>query len=90
MKDSSTSEQNVKTTIRGMILPAQWDARFEVTEILVACRDERELRVENLECFPMLRDLSRKEAVFTGFIHSSNGVESILLESFTPIETAED
>ncbi len=90
MKNSSTPEQNPRATIRGMVLPAQWNARFEVTGILVACRDERELRVENLECFPALRSLSQQEAIFTGFIHKKDGVESITLESFTPIGFIED
>lgn len=90
MKNSSTSGQNIRSTIRGMVLPAQWNDRFEVTGILVACRDERELRVENLECFPALRTLSQQEAVFTGLIKEKDGVESIILESFTPIVKVEE
>ncbi|WP_320176167.1 hypothetical protein [Maridesulfovibrio sp.] len=86
MEKSSTSAQSTTTTIRGMAIPAQWNARFEVTGILVACRDERELRVENFESFPELRSFSQKEAFFTGIIHKKDGMESILLESFTPIE----
>ena len=88
MEKLSTSAQSTKTTIRGMALPAQWNARFEVTGILVACRDERELRVENLESFPELRAFSQKEAFFTGVINQKDGMESILLESFTLIENA--
>lgn len=90
MKNLSTPEINIRATIRGMVLPAQWNDRYEVTGILVACRDERELRVENLECFPALRTLSQKEAVFTGLIQKKDGVESIILESFTPIEKVEE
>jgi len=55
MKNSSTSEQDIMTTVRGMVLPAQWNDRFEVTGILVACRDERELRVDvSRLCEPFL------------------------------------
>lgn len=87
MKQSSTPDHLTrKATIRGMVLPAQWDERFEVTGLLVACRDEREVRVENIESFPGLWSLAQKEALFTGIIRKKGGEEFILLESFTPID----
>jgi len=79
-----------KQTIRGMVVPAQWDDRFEVTGILVACHDEREIKIENLENFPNLKELSQKEAIFTGVISKSDNSESILLESYTPINDGEE
>ena len=72
-----------------MVLPQQWDEQFRVTEVLIACKDEREIRVENFENLPNLLSLSRAEAVFTGVIRTIEGVESMLVESFfffTPIE----
>lgn len=74
-----------RQTIRGMVVPAQWDDRFEVTGVLVACHDEREVRVENLESFPHLKNLSQTEALFTGVISSNGNSESIFLESFIPL-----
>ncbi|WP_319763728.1 hypothetical protein [Maridesulfovibrio sp.] len=85
MKNTNIPDRNNLSTIRGTVLPAQWNARFEITGILIACRDEREVRVGNFECFPTLRNFSQQEAIFTGFIENKDGVESILLESFKPI-----
>lgn len=86
-----TQSNNIsKQTIRGMVVPAQWDDRFEVTGILVACHDEREVKIENLESFPKLKDMSQKEAFFTGVISKSDNSESILLESYTPINDGEE
>lgn len=86
MKQISATEQISRQTIRGMVVPAQWDDRFQVTGVLVACRDEREIRVENLDTFPDLKELAQKEALFTGVIQKSGNAESIHLESFTPIQ----
>lgn len=86
MQYASMPEHNRKTTIRGMVLPAQWDDRFQVTGVLVACRDEREVRVENMEKFPDLRHCAQQEAVLTGVIRKKDGKEFILLESFRPLE----
>ena len=82
-------EQHGQTTetIRGMVLPQQWDDSFRVTEVLIACKDEREIRVENFEHLPNLLSLSRAEAVFTGVVQKKEGVESMIVESFAPIET---
>ena len=85
---SQEQKQRQRTeTIRGMVLPRQWDDQFRVTEVLIACKDEREIRVENFAHLPSLLSLSRAEAVFTGVIKNQEGVESMIVESFTPIET---
>lgn len=86
MKQISATEQTSRETIRGMVVPAQWNDRFQVTGVLVACRDEREIRVENLETFPVLKELAQKEALFTGVVQKNGNAESIHLESFTPIQ----
>ncbi len=64
-----------------MVVPAQWNKRFQVTGVLVACRDEREVRVENLENFPILRTLEQQEALFTGLVRENEGGESIFIEN---------
>jgi len=57
-----------------------------VTEVLIACKDEREILVENFESLPSLLSLSRAEAVFTGVVRKECGVESMVVESFAPVE----
>lgn len=74
-------------TVRGMVVPQQWDEQFRVTEVLIACKDEREILVENFKSLPSLLSLSRNEAMFTGVVRKERGVESMIVESFTPIET---
>lgn len=73
-----------------MVVPSQWNDRFQVTGILVACRDEREIRVENLENFPALKGLAQQEALFTGVITQRGDEESIHLEKVTPVEKEEN
>ncbi|WP_316897615.1 hypothetical protein [Pseudodesulfovibrio indicus] len=74
-------------TVRGMVVPQQWDDQYRVTEVLIACKDEREILVENFKSLPSLLSLSRNEAMFTGVVRKEQGVESMIVESFTPIET---
>jgi len=74
-------------TVRGMVVPQQWDDQYRVTEVLIACKDEREILVENFKSLPSLLSLSRNEAMFTGVVRKERGVESMIVESFTPIET---
>ncbi|KAB1442869.1 hypothetical protein F8A88_00915 [Pseudodesulfovibrio senegalensis] len=87
MKSPGKSENQNTVTVRGTVIPSQWDDRFEVTGVLIACRDERELRVTNLDCFPALKKLTRKEADFTGVVQKNGPVESIVLDNFTPVES---
>lgn len=71
-------------------MPANWDDRFQVTGVLVACHDEREFRVENLESFPVLQTLAQQEAIFTGLIREKDGAESIIIESIKLISGVDE
>ncbi|QJB56816.1 hypothetical protein [Pseudodesulfovibrio sp. zrk46] len=83
MKQTTELNQSYRETIRGMVVPANWNDRFQVTGVLVACHDEREVKVENLESFPNLQALAQQEAVFTGLVRKQDGMEFIFLEDFT-------
>ncbi len=72
--------------VRGTLVPRQWDKQFRVTEVLIACKDEREILVENFKSLPNLLSLSRTEAIFTGVVRKECGVESMVVESFAPVE----
>lgn len=79
-----------KETIRGVVVPRDWDSHFQVTGMLIACKGEREIRVENLNKFPHLVDLSQQEALITGTIKSDGAIESIVIEKIelpTQVET---
>ncbi|WP_394699654.1 hypothetical protein [uncultured Pseudodesulfovibrio sp.] len=70
-----------KETIRGVIVPEEWDNQFHVTKILIACKGEREIRVENLDRFPHLLGLSQKETLITGTVTYDGTMESIVIDS---------
>ncbi len=78
-----------RETINGFIVPMQWDEHFRVTEILIACEAERDVQVANLPTFPTLISLARKRASITGTVRKIGGIETIHVESFTPMETGE-
>ncbi|MDD3310590.1 hypothetical protein [Pseudodesulfovibrio sp.] len=85
MKHRSDTSVSLKETIRGVVVPAQWDDQFRVTDILIACLGEREVRVGNLESFPVLRTLERTEVRLTGTVKRDGGVEVIHVESVAPL-----
>lgn len=72
-------------TIRGVVVPAHWDSEFRVTGILIACPGEREVRVENLDSFPMLKSLERNEVQLTGTVEKVGPMETIVVNSFQPL-----
>lgn len=80
-----TVQQN-RETIRGVVVPEQWDDQFHVTDILIACQDEREVRVENPATFPDLLALSRTEAIVTGLVKRIGLIESMVVESFSAVD----
>lgn len=86
MKQNTEAQYKRKETIRGVVVPAQWDNQFQVTDILIACRGEREVRVGNLASFPILTSLSQTEAIVTGTVEKHDGNETIMVEAFTQIE----
>ncbi|BCS87493.1 hypothetical protein [Pseudodesulfovibrio sediminis] len=83
MKQQSENISSRTETIRGVVVPEDWDNQFQVKTILIACTGEREIRVENLERFPALLSMSQQEAIITGTIHKCGSVESIVVEHVT-------
>lgn len=78
--------QGSRETIRGVVVPEQWDEKFHVTQVHIACKGEREIRVANLDHFPILLSLSQTEAVFTGTVTRQGATESIIVESYTTLD----
>jgi len=85
LKQRPDNAHPLKETIRGVVVPAQWDDQFRVTDILIACLGEREVRVGNLESFPVLRTLERTEVRLTGTVERDGDVETIHVESVAPL-----
>lgn len=85
MKQNTTAQHKCKETIRGVVVPAQWDDQFQVTDMLIACRSEREVRIGNLASFPILKSLFQAEAIVVGIVEKHDGNEIIMIETITPI-----
>ena len=85
MHQPTETTRPLRETIRGVVVPAQWDDQFRVTDILIACLGEREVRVGNLDSFPVLRTLERAEVSLTGTVRRDGGVETIHVESVAPL-----
>lgn len=85
MKNQINDTHRTRETIRGTVLPAQWDTNFRVTGLLIACRNEREVRVGNLDSFPMLMNLERNEVELTGTVHRDQDGETIEIDRVLPL-----
>lgn len=85
MKHRTDAIRSSRETIRGVVVPAQWDHDFQVTGLLIACPDEREVRVGNLESFPMLKNLERSEVELTGTVESDGPAETIVIDHIRPL-----
>ena len=86
MKQTSDAITRRKEIIRGVVVPEQWDDQFRITEVLIACKGEREILVENLDTFPALLSFTQTEAVFTGVVQRRGSAESIVVESVSPVD----
>lgn len=85
MKRQDEKNWTSRETIRGVVVPAQWDKEYRVTGLLIACPDEREVRVGNLESFPMLKNLERREVKLTGAVRKEGAVETIDIDRVQPL-----
>lgn len=85
MERQAVGAEPSRETIRGVVVPAQWDSEYRVTGLLIACPGEREVRVGNLDSFPMLRLLERTEVVLTGTVQKDGFSETILIDRIQPL-----
>ena len=86
MKNQTDNTRPPRETLRGVVVPAQWDNDFQVTDMLIACPEEREVRIGNLESFPMLKQLARNEVELTGVVTSDGAAETIMVDRIQPLE----
>ena len=80
MKRRPNTTPPSRETLRGVVVPAQWDSQYRVTGMLIACPGEREVRVGNLEAFPMLHLLERTEVELTGTVQRDGVAETIHID----------
>jgi hypothetical protein len=69
-------------TIRGLIMPVNWDERGNVTAIAASTFDEEEYLLDYNKKIERLFPLIRKEVEVTGYVRVENGKKVMTVKKF--------
>jgi len=69
-------------SVKGIVIPASWDAKGNVTEVAIATYHEEEYFVEEMSLVNKLQKLLRKEVEVTGIIKNRGGKKIINVQKF--------
>ena len=69
--------------IRGIIIPANWDASGNITGLAIATRKEDEYFIEEDDKNAMLGSFLRQEVEITGILQRKGGKKVIKIEKIT-------
>ena len=68
-------------SIKGIVIPSDWDSNGNVISLAIATRDEEEYIIENHQKLSNLKKLLRKEVVVNGSIKYRNNYKIINVKS---------
>jgi hypothetical protein len=68
-------------SIRGIVIPSDWDSNGNVISVAIATRDEEEYIIENHQNLSDLKNLLRQEVVANGSIKCRNNSKIINVKS---------
>ena len=68
-------------SIKGIVIPSDWDSNGNVISLAIATRDEEEYIIENHQKLSNLKKLLRKEVVVNGSIKCRNNYKIINVKS---------
>ena len=68
-------------SIKGIVIPSDWDSNGNVISMAIATRDEEEYIIENHQKLSNLKQLLRKEVVVNGSIKYRNNYKIINVKS---------
>jgi len=68
-------------SIKGIVIPSDWDSNGNVISLAIATRDEEEYIIENHQKLSNLEQLLRKEVVVNGSIKYRNNYKIIKVNS---------
>ena len=68
-------------SIKGIVIPSDWDSNGNVISLAIATRDEEEYIIENHQKLSNLKQLLRKEVVVNGSIKCRNNYKIINVKS---------
>ena len=69
-------------TIRGLIIPVNWDERGKVTAIAASTFDEEEYMLDYNKKIDRLFSLIRKEVEVTGYVRKEKGKKIMKVQKF--------
>ncbi len=73
-----------KITVKGILLPSEWDENGAVLELTFFTHDEEEFRVKAKEMMPELHKVVRQEVVIEGYLTWEDGHNIIQITAFSP------
>jgi hypothetical protein len=68
-------------SIKGIVIPSDWDSNGNVISLAIATRNEEEYIIENYQKLSNLKNLLRKEVVVDGSIKCRNNYKIINVKS---------
>ena len=72
-----------KTSVKGILLPSEWDENGDVLSLTLFTHDEDEYRVKGQELFPELLHVLRHELVIEGYFKLEKGRKIIQITDFS-------
>ncbi len=73
--------------IEGIIIPASWDNKGDVLDLIIATRDEEEYLIVDKDQVARLKPLLRQEVAIKGFLRTQNGKKIIQVEGFSKLQS---
>ena len=70
-------------TIRGIILPAEWDNKGNIKNILISTPNEEEYFITSNEKSEILMDFLRQEVEVVGQVKENNFQKSITIQKYS-------
>ena len=84
-RDDKSRETNIPlTTIRGIVIPADWDEKGNVVAIAISTYDEDEyfINIEKREKGKKLLALIREEVEVSGLVHENEDIKTITVKKY--------
>ena len=71
--------------VKGIIIPASWDNKGNVLDLVIATRDEEEYLIAGQDQVARLKPLLRQEVSVKGELKTKNGKKIIQVERFSKL-----
>jgi hypothetical protein len=72
--------------VEGIIIPASWDSKGNVVDLVIATRDEKEYLIEDKNQVARLKSLLRQEVEIRGILRTQDGKRIIRVKRFSKLK----